>query len=76
MIDSYQGGYTKALLDVRDFFEYHNNTLKHNRMYNSKMIFIVLNGLINARHKMMEIGGRDLTMRLSKDRKELSLYED
>lgn len=69
MFDGYNQGYTKALLDVRDFFEYHSDALKYERCYNSKMIPIVLNGLIDARHEMIKVGGAHLSMKLSKDRK-------
>ena len=76
MTDSYMGGYTKALLDVKDFFEYHSDALKRSRCYNSKMIPVILQGLINARHKMIEVGGMNLPMKLSKDRKEVFLDEN
>lgn len=73
MTESYQGGYTKALLDVKEFFEVHSEALKRNRCYNAKMIPVILDGLINARHKMMEVGGANLSMKLLKDSKKLVL---
>ena len=36
MIETYTGGYLKALLDVRNFFEGHSVVLKVNRLYNQK----------------------------------------
>mgnify|MGYP006988890542 CR=1 FL=1 len=76
MTDTYRGGYTKALLDVLDFFEYHDESLKLSRMYGRKGVPVVLKGLVEARETMMEIGGKDLQMKLSADRKRMFLNED
>lgn len=69
MIDNFRSGYTKALLDIKDYFEYHSESLKHNKAYNSKVIPTLINSLIENRDEMMRIGGKNLELILTKDKK-------
>lgn len=69
MIDNFRSGYTKALLDIKDYFEYHSESLKHNKVYNSKVIPTLINSLIENRDEMMRIGGKNLELILTKDKK-------
>lgn len=53
MTDSYRGGYLKALLDVKNYFDSHSDMLKHLRMYNSKKIPLLLQAFVDNADKMM-----------------------
>lgn len=48
MRETYNGGYFKALLDVRSFFENHSQSLKFSRLYNQKGLMQVLDALIKT----------------------------
>ena len=69
MIDNFYSGYTKALLDVKEYFEFHSESLKHNKAYNSKVIPVLIDSLIENRDEMMRIGGRNLELIITKDKK-------
>lgn len=66
MLDSYRQGYFKALLDVKDYFDYHSESLKHNRMFNSKKIPLLCQAFIDYHETMMTYGGSDLELTLTK----------
>nr|DAH18447.1 MAG TPA: hypothetical protein [Caudoviricetes sp.] len=56
MRDTYNGGYFKALFDVRTFFESHSQSLKFSRLYNQKGVMQVLDALIENREELRETG--------------------
>lgn len=69
MIDSYRQGYFKALLDVKDYFDYHSESLKHNRAFNSKKIPLLCQAFIDYHEVMMTYGGSELELMLTKEGK-------
>ena len=69
MIETYTGGYLKALLDVRSFFEEHSGVLKLNRLYNQKGVMQVLNALIENRDELRATG--DVKLRYNPKTKEI-----
>lgn len=56
MMDTYSHGYTKALLDVRDYIKDHSDALKVNKLYNRKGIEKLIDALINRRGELMRTG--------------------
>lgn len=52
----YRDGYQKALLDVKDWFERHSNSLKWCRMYNRKDVEMLLNAICKGADTFMEFG--------------------
>lgn len=69
MIETYTGGYLKALLDVRSFFEGHSEALKLNRLYNQKGVMQLLDALIDNRGELMATG--DVKLRYNPKTKEI-----
>lgn len=63
MTDSYRGGYLKALVDVKNYFDSHSNILKHLRIYNSKKIPLLLQAFIDNADQMM-LEGDDIELKL------------
>lgn len=61
MQDTFNGGYLKALLDVKSYFERHSSSLKACRLYNSDGVLKVLSALINHREEMRITGDCFLT---------------
>lgn len=57
MIENYQQGYTKALIDVVHFFEIYMDALSHLKMINKKRLPGVLKLLLDNREEMMKWGG-------------------
>lgn len=68
MRDSYEGGYLKALLDVKDYFDYHSDGLKHWRAFNSKIIPKICQAFIDHRKIMMTYGGMKLPLALTEEK--------
>ncbi len=56
MLESFTGGYTKALLDVLHWFEQHDDSLKYERCYNSRSVRSLLGALIQHREELRETG--------------------
>lgn len=56
MIDSFNSGYTKALIDVENYFSNHSSQLKSCKLYNEKGIQKLLHELINRRSELRETG--------------------
>ena len=56
MMDTFNGGYTKALLDVQHFFESYSEALSHNKLYNRNGIEAILKCLIDNREELRETG--------------------
>lgn len=69
MIETYTGGYLKALLDVRSFFEEHSETLKLNRLYNQKGVQQLHDALIENRDELRTTG--DVKLRYNPKTKEI-----
>lgn len=57
MIENYQQGYTKALIDVVHFFEIYMGSLSYFKMINKKRLPGVLKLLLDNREEMMKWGG-------------------
>lgn len=64
MTDTYNGGYTKALLDVQAYIKDHSDALKAARLYNRKGIEKLIDALVNNRAEMRNTG----TVKLRYDR--------
>ena len=47
-------GYFKALVDVKNWFDQHSETLKCNKMYNKKGISLMLNAFLNNMDTFMK----------------------
>lgn len=62
MTDNYYSGYIKALLDIRDYLDYHSDMLKHNRCYNEKAMISLVDLFIVNRHEIAEQGGMTLEL--------------
>ena len=69
---SYRQGYFKALLDVKNYFDTHSETLKYLKMYNSKKIPLLLQAFVENADTMM-LYGDNLNLKLSKDGKRVFL---
>lgn len=72
MTDSYIGGYTKAILDVANWFENHTEALKHERLYNAKGIRKVLSALLDNRAELRETG--DVKLVINTETREISKW--
>lgn len=57
MIENYQQGYTKALIDVVHFFEVYIDGLSFHKMINKKHLPGILKLLLDNREEMMKWGG-------------------
>ena len=72
MTDSYIGGYTKALLDVTNWFENHTQALKDEHLYNAKGIRKVLSALLDNRAELRETG--DVKLVINPETREISKW--
>lgn len=70
MLDTFNGGYTKALLDVQNFFSNHSDSLKFCKLYNQKGVMKVLSALIEHREELRTTG--DAVLKYNMDRKEFT----
>lgn len=66
----YNRGYTKALLDVKNFFEEHSEAMKYNKLYSHKGISAVLSALIQNHEELRETGTVDNSI-VEKDKKSI-----
>lgn len=71
----YRQGYFKALLDIKNYFDTHTNSLKHLKMYNSKKIPLLLQAFVENADEMM-MWGEDIDLKLSNDGKSVFLVKD
>ena len=71
----YRQGYFKALLDVKNYFDKHSESLKHNKMYNSKKIPLLLQAFFDNADEMI-MWGDNIDLRVSKDGKRVFLVQD
>lgn len=71
----YRQGYFKALLDVKNYFDTHSESLKYLKMYNSKKLPLLLQAFIDNADEMM-MWGEDIDLKLSKDGKRVFLVQD
>ena len=56
MMDTFNCGYTKALLDVQHFFESYSESLKFNKLYSEKGVSAIIKFLIENREELRETG--------------------
>lgn len=66
----YNRGYTKALIDVQNFFESHSEAMKYNKLYSHKGISAILSALIQNREELGETGEID-DLIVKKDKKNI-----
>lgn len=66
MIDSYNGGYTKALLDVREVLEKNSVYLKTCKLFNRDGILKLMDELIYRRVELRETGKVNLLYNVDK----------
>lgn len=66
----YNRGYTKALIDVQNFFESHSEAMKYNKLYSCKGISAVLSALIQNHEEFRETGTVD-DLIVKKDKKNI-----
>ena len=52
----YENGYTKALIDVLNWFERHSDCLRYTKMYNKIGVEAMLRGMLNNREMFMDFG--------------------
>ena len=52
----YENGYTQALLDVKNWFERHSNSLRYYRLCNTRCIPLILNCMMKNHTRMMDRG--------------------
>lgn len=71
----YRQGYFKALLDVKNYFDKHSESLKHNKMYNSKKIPLLLQAFLDNADELI-MWGDEIELVLSKDGKGVFLVQD
>ena len=64
----YNRGYTKALIDVQNFFESYSEAMKYNKLYSHKGISAVLSALIQNHEEFRETGEVD-DLIVKKDKK-------
>ena len=63
MMDTYRGGYTKALLDVMDFFEGRSESLSHERLISRKGVSFILEvcqAMLRQKDLLMDYGPNHL----------------
>ena len=66
-MNSYEGGYTKALIDVVNWFENHSIAMRHNKLYNRQCVEKLLNALLENRAELRETG--DVNLVWNKEKK-------
>lgn len=64
--------YTKALVDVKKFFEEHSENMKYQKLYSCKGITAVLNALVEYREELRETGTVD-NLIVVKDKKNIDI---
>ena len=72
MMDCYNHGYTKALLDVQEWFRNHSLTMRYNRLYNEKGVNAILAALVENREELRETGSVNLIV--NKKTREISKW--
>ena len=70
----YEQGYSKALTDVRNFFEKHSAAMKYHKLYNQKSIEALLLALQQNREMFMEFG-EDLELSFKKEGNTITFYK-
>ena len=56
MQDTFNGGYTKALLDVQAYIKDHSDVLKLYKLYNRKGIEKLIDALVDNRAELRDTG--------------------
>ncbi len=68
----YENGYIKALLDAKNWFEQHSDSLRFARMYNAKGIPQILDCMMKNHTKMMDLG-EDFEIFIKREDKKITL---
>ena len=71
----YRQGYFKALLDVKNYFDTHSESLKQFKMYNSKKIPLLLQAFLDNADELI-MWGDEIKLKISKDGKRVFLVQD
>ena len=66
MIDTYEQGYHKALIDVCDWFDQHSTSLSQSRAYTKKRIPIILKAMRDG-HEILRTWSEYAEMTVDKD---------
>ena len=69
----YENGYSKAIQDVKNFFNQHSASLKYNKMFNSKDIISLLSFLEKERDAFMKYG-EDLEVSFKREGKKITFF--
>lgn len=69
----YSHGYQKCLTDIKNWFERHSETLKYNRLLNTKGINELLSAM-ESNAELMEKYGEDTEFGFSVEDKKLKIY--
>ena len=64
----YENGYRKAISDIRNWFENHTETMKHNRLFNHRGVIDILSAMERYPDKMIAYG-EDTMFKLTNDGK-------
>lgn len=60
MMDTFNGGYTKALVDVQAYIKNHSQALRYCRLYNRTGIEKLIDALVENREELRETGDVNL----------------
>lgn len=71
---TYENGYTKALLDVVNWFKNHSESLKNHKLYKRECIEKLLDALLENRAELRETG--DVTLNWNKEKRVFSRAKD
>lgn len=71
---TYENGYTKALLDVVNWFKNHSESLKYCKLYKREGIEKVLDALLENRAELRETG--DVKLTWNKEKRVFSRAKD
>lgn len=71
MMDTYNHGYSKAMLDIQEWFKEHSMALKQNHLYNEKGVNKILAALVKYRHTLRETG----TVNLGIKKEDKTIYK-
>lgn len=69
----YENGYSKAIQDIKNFFNKHSVSLKYNKLFNSKDILSLLSFLEKERDAFMKYG-EDLEVSFKRNGKQIEFY--
>lgn len=69
----YEHGYSKAIQDIKNFFYHHSESLKFNKMFNSKDILSLLSFLEKERDTLIKYG-EDMEVSFKRNGKRVEFF--